>query len=83
MPLLELGRLATLTESVARIGTCRGSFLLAQRTAIDEGVAAGQIVIPPTWSGNDLRPPEGAAASEEHQPPERALAIPTDWRADA
>jgi hypothetical protein len=53
-------------------------FLLAQRAAIDEDAAAGQYVNPPTWSGNDPRRPDGAAARAE-----LARAVPRDWRADA
>jgi hypothetical protein len=35
----------------------------------------------PTWSCNDSRRLEGAAASEERQTVEFARAVPTEWRA--
>lgn len=83
MPLLEIGRLATLAESVVRSGTRRGSFLQAQEATIHDGGDDDRVLTLPTWSGNGPRRLAGAAASEEPQSAKLARAVPTDWRADA
>jgi hypothetical protein len=57
-------------------------FLLVQVAAILKDREANQVVTPTTWSGNDLRRFESAAASEERLSTELALAVPTDWHAD-
>jgi hypothetical protein len=53
-------------------------FRLAQEVAILEGGEADQDVTLPTWRGNGLRRLEGAAASEERQSTELALAVRAD-----
>ena len=63
-------------------GLAEAGFLLAQQAAIDEGAETDQVVTLATRSDNGLSRLEGAAASEERQSTELALAFFRDWRAD-